>query len=87
MAVRLVCSHRGIRRPVLVYCYTGVLPVPEGYSPRGHGATFELRCRYCGFAPRPGDEGLRKLLMTAAALPGAVLDLNPPGRSGRPQSI
>ena len=73
--VRLVCGHRGARRPVTVFTYAG--PLPPGWSPRLRGSTFELACAYCGFAPRPGDEGLRALIELAAARPGAVLDINP----------
>ena len=76
-AVRLICSHRGVHRPVTVLRYQGPLPVPEHYKPRLRGSTLELRCSHCGHAPRPGDEGLRQLLLTAAALPGQTLDINP----------
>lgn len=75
--VLLVCGHRGHRRPVTVFAYDGPVPVPRDYTPRGRGATLDLRCRYCGFAPRPGDWGLRVLLNAAAELPGMTLDINP----------
>jgi hypothetical protein len=75
--IRLVCGHQGRRRPVTVFAYDGPLPVPAGYTPRGHSSSIELRCRYCGFAPRPGDEGLRALLSAAAGLPRMTLDINP----------
>lgn len=75
--MRLVCGHRGKRRPVTVFAYDGPLPLPEGYSLRGAGSTMELHCRYCGYAPRPGDEGLRVLLAIAAAMPRMTLDINP----------
>jgi len=85
MAVQLVCGHGGWRRPVVILRYEGPLPVPQGYSPRGRGATFELRCSYCGFAPRPGDEGLRALLTLAAASPAATLDISAGYRRSRPR--
>lgn len=75
--IRLVCGHRGQHRPVTVFAYNGPLPIPGDYSPRGSGATLELRCPHCGFAPRPGDFGLRILLKAAADEPGETLDINP----------
>jgi hypothetical protein len=41
------------------------------------GSTLDLNCPHCGFAPRPGDDGLRALLELAASRPGATLDINP----------
>ena len=79
MVVQLVCGHRGRHRPVRVFRYDGPLPVPDGYSPRGHASTLDLRCPHCGYAPRPGDDGLRQLLQTAATSPGQTLDINPGG--------
>jgi hypothetical protein len=84
--VRLVCGHRGRRRPVTVFAYDGLLPIPDSYAPRGGGATLELRCRYCGYAPRPGDKGLRALLSTAAGEPRQTLDINPGDTRARPRS-
>jgi hypothetical protein len=75
--VRLVCGHRGTRRPVTVYAYDGPLPIPASYTPRGRSSTIELRCPHCGFAPRPGDGGLRILLTAAASQPATTLDINP----------
>lgn len=75
--IRLVCGHGGYRRPVLVFAYDGPLPIPGNYKPRGRGATLELRCRYCGFAARPGDDGLLLLLGIAADEPRQRLDINP----------
>jgi len=76
--VRLVCGHRGWHRPVIVFCYAGPLPVPAGYQPRGKAATLELKCSHCGYAPRPGDEGLRQAINYASTLPRMILDINPP---------
>ena len=75
--IRLVCGHRGQHRPVTVFAYDGEPPIPASYSPRGSGATIELRCKHCGFAPRPGDAGLRILLAAAASQPQMTLDINP----------
>lgn len=75
--IRLVCGHRGKRRPVMVFAYDGPLPIPGNYAPRGQSSTLELRCKYCGYAPRPGDAGLRALLAIAAGEPGQRLDINP----------
>lgn len=77
VVVRLICGHRGVRRPQPVYVYDGPWPLQPGWSPRLPHSTFELNCRYCGFAPRPGDDGMRTLLEFAASRPGAVLDINP----------
>lgn len=77
MMIRLTCGHRGKRRPVTVFAYDGPVPLPDGYTPRMPGASIELRCKYCGYAPRPGDEGLRTLLALAAGEPGQRLDINP----------
>ncbi len=76
--IKLICGHRGAHRPVTVFTYAGPLPLPADYTgPRGRGATLDLNCPHCGFAPRPGDAGLRMLLEAAAARPGMTLDINP----------
>ena len=77
MVIRLVCGHRGVHRPVIVYEYDGPWPLPPHYWPRGPHATLDVNCRYCRFAPRPSDAGMRALVELAASRPGAVLDINP----------
>lgn len=69
--IRLVCGHRGTHRPVTVFACGAV------GSPRLRGAALDLNCPHCGFAPRPGDDGLRALLELAATRPGMTLDINP----------
>jgi hypothetical protein len=79
VAIRLLCGHRDRlprRRPVTVYVHEGPWPIPPGWTERPPHSTFELVCQYCGFAPRPGDEGMRTLIEMAAAA-GGKLDINP----------
>jgi hypothetical protein len=58
--------------------YDGPWPLPEGAGVWETPASdFDLNCRYCPFAPRPGDAGMRALLELAHSRPGGVLDINP----------
>jgi hypothetical protein len=77
MVVTLVCGHRGVHRPVKVYIYDGPWPLPPAWQPRSPHSTLDLNCRHCGFAPRPGDDGMRQLVELAASRPGRKLDINP----------
>ena len=75
-AAVLACKGRRSgkpHRPVVVYAYDGPVPPPEGWSPRLPGSTLELACPRCGFAPRPGDDGMRDLIGMAAVKPGRTL--------------
>jgi len=81
--IKLVCGHRGVHRPVTVFAYAGPLPVPPDYTPRTPGSVLDLNCPHCGFAPRPGDAGLRALLGIAMTRPAMTLDINPGPTSGK----
>ena len=77
----LACKgRRGARphRPRYLYVHTDPWPLPPGWTPRDPHSTFELNCPRCGFAPRPGDDGMRVLVEMAAGKPGRILYIDGP---------
>jgi hypothetical protein len=81
VTVRLACKGRRRgkpHRPDDAYVYDGPWPLPPGWSPRLPGSTFDLKCPRCGFAPRPGDDGMRALIEMAAGKPGRILYIDGP---------
>lgn len=77
----LACKGRRKDKPhrkVVVYAYDGPVPPPPSWGPKTPHSTFELHCPRCDFAPRPGNDGMRKLIGMAAAKPGRILYIDGP---------
>ncbi len=83
MRVTLFCTGRGSHKdnPQTLYVYDGEIPVPDSWRVSAPSTVFELVCRRshpadprvplggCGYAPRPSDEVMRKLINAVASNP------------------
>lgn len=79
----LACEGRRSRsgkthRKVVVYAYDGPIPPAPEWRARVTHSTMDLYCSRCGFAPRPGDDGMRALIAMAAAQPDHTLFIDGP---------